>query len=251
MYRGSLDKVVILTTLVAYVLSAEPLFQSLGPLISEILLTSDQFHRFAPKLRESPKLGRQRKLPFMHMIFRTLWHLIFVGRRGSKLAFGDFSRSRFRVWPTDLDVLQHMNNGKYLSIMDVARFDLLQRNGVWGLFQRENWYPVVVGQTISYRKSLNPWQKFWIESKIIGFDEQAVYMEQRFVRPDENKRPEIYACAHVRARILRRGGGVVPIAEIIEKSGANPEEFQLPEDIIAWGQATRLPSTRDDATSTW
>ncbi|WP_244302811.1 acyl-CoA thioesterase [Leucobacter coleopterorum] len=177
--------------------------------------------------------------------------MLFVGPRGSKLAFGDFSRSRFRVWPTDLDLLQHMNNGKYLSVMDVARFDLIQRNGTMKVFKRENWYPVVVGQTISYRKSLNPWQRFWIESKIIGFDEQAVYMEQRFVRPDADRAPEIYARAYVRARILRRGGGVVPVAEILEKTGARAEDFDLSDDILAWGQATRLPSTRDAAGSIW
>ena len=187
----------------------------------------------------------------MHMLFRTLWHMWFVGRRGPALTFGDVSRSRFRVWPTDLDLLRHMNNGKYLSIMDVARFDLIQRNGVMALFTRERWYPVVVGQTISYRKSLNPWMRFWIESKILGFDDQAVYMEQRFVRPGPDRRPEVYARAVVRARILRRGGGVVPVAEIIEKSGADPETLVVPEELLAWGRTTRLPSTRDAAPSRW
>lgn len=187
----------------------------------------------------------------MHMIFRTLWHQWFVGPRGPRLALHQMSRSRFRVWPTDLDILRHMNNGKYLSIMDVGRFDLIQRTGVWDLFRREQWYPVVVGQTISYRKSLNPWQRFWIESRIIGFDEQAVYMEQRFVRPDAQRQPEIYARAIVRARILRRSGGVVPITEILEKTGAQPEHFAVSDEILAWGQQTRLPSTRDAAVSVW
>ncbi|WP_205881119.1 thioesterase family protein [Leucobacter insecticola] len=187
----------------------------------------------------------------MHMLFRTVWHILFVGPRGRRLGFSDMSRSRFRVWPTDLDLLRHMNNGKYLSIMDIARFDLIQRNGVMSLFKSEGWYPVVVGQTISYRKSLNPWQRFWIESRILGFDEQAVFMEQRFVRPDAHRRPEIYARAVVRARILRRSGGVVPVAEIIEKSGVDPASFSVPQEILEWGRTTRLPSTRDDATSTW
>lgn len=164
---------------------------------------------------------------------------------------GDVSRSTFRVWPTDLDILRHMNNGKYLSIMDIGRFDLMQRNGIWDLFRREDWYPVVVGQTISYRKSLNPWKKFTIESRIIGFDEQATYMEQRFVRPSASGEPEVYARAWVRARILRRSGGVVPIAEIIEKSGADASDFMLDDEILRWGEATKLPSTRAEAPSSW
>lgn len=187
----------------------------------------------------------------MHMIFRTLWHLWFVGRRSSKVQLTSMTRSRFRVWPTDLDILRHMNNGKYLSIMDVARFELIQRTGIMRVFQKEDWYPVVVGQTISYRKSLNPWKRFWIESRILGFDDQAVYMEQRFVRPNAERKPEIYAQAFVRARILRRMGGVVPVAEIIDKTGAHPDDLRVPEHVLEWGQATRLPSTRDDAVSVW
>ncbi|MBN9612912.1 MAG: thioesterase family protein [Actinobacteria bacterium] len=192
----------------------------------------------------------------MHMLARTLWHLMFVGSRGPRLRVEAVSRSHFRVWPTDLDVLRHMNNGKYLSIMDVARFDLMQRNGVLAVFKREGWYPVVVGQTISYRKSLNPWKRFTIESKIIGFDEQAVYLEQRFVRPDRAGASEIYARAFVRARILRRGSaqqrsGVVGVDEIIEKTGADRAAFQVPDQILAWGRSTRLPSTRDAAPSSW
>ncbi len=187
----------------------------------------------------------------MHMLFRTLWHLLFVGPRGRRLGFGAVSRSRFRVWPTDLDILNHMNNGKYLSVMDVARFDLMQRTGTLRVFKREGWYPVVVAQTITYRKSLNPWQRFWIESRILGFDEQAVYLEQRFVRPDARRRPEVYARAVVRARILRRSGGVVPIPELIEAVGADPEQFGLPDDMLAWGRSSRLPSTRSDALSVW
>ncbi|KUF07037.1 4-hydroxybenzoyl-CoA thioesterase [Leucobacter sp. G161] len=192
----------------------------------------------------------------MHMLPRTLWHQLFVGPRGPKLGFSDVSRSTFRVWPTDLDILRHMNNGKYLSLMDVGRYDLMQRNGVLALFKEQGWYPVVVNQTISYRKSLNPWMKFTMESRILGIDDQAVYMEQRFVRPAPSSsgipgEPEIYARAIVRARILRRSGGVVPMHEIIEKSGVDPATLHVPEEYLEWGSTTKLPSTRADTPSVW
>jgi len=187
----------------------------------------------------------------MHMIFRTLWHMFVIAPRRPRLNFGDISRSQFRVWPTDLDVLNHMNNGKYLSIMDVARFDMMQRTGTMDVLKKLDWYPVVVGQTISYRKSLNPWNKFWIETKILGFDDQAIYLEQRFVRPDLAKRPEIYARAIVRARFLKRAGGVVKIDELLEAVGANRSDFHVEDHILAWGKSTQLPSTRVDATSIW
>ena len=190
------------------------------------------------------------------MLPRTLWHRWFVGSRGRGIGFTAVSRSAFRVWPTDLDVLRHMNNGKYLSLMDVGRYDLMQRNGVLDLFKTEGWYPVVVNQTISYRKSLNPWMKFTMESRILGLDEQAVYLEQRMVRPAPADspiagQPEIYARAVIRARILRRAGGVVPVDEIIARSGANPDELRVPEEYLQWGNETKLPSTRTPTPSEW
>jgi hypothetical protein len=44
---------------------------------------------------------------------------------------------------------------------------------------------------------------------------------------------------------------VVPVAEILEKSGADPELLRVPEEVLEWGRATRLPSTRVDAPSVW
>lgn len=187
----------------------------------------------------------------MHMLPRTLWHLLVAGPRGPRIALHEVSTSWFRVWPTDIDMLMHMNNGKYLSIMDVARFDLIQRTGVLDVFRSEGWYPVVVGQTVSYRKSLNPWARFAVESRIMGFDDQAVYIEQRFVRPNESGEHEVYARAIVRGRFLRRRGAVVPIDELIERTGADRSAFDVPDDVLAWGRSTRLPSTRDAAVSVW
>lgn len=187
----------------------------------------------------------------MHMLPRTLLHSLVLAPRAPRLSLDGVSRSAFRVWPTDLDILLHMNNGKYLSIMDVARYELMQRTGITKVFSRKQWYPVVVGQTISYRKSLNPWMRFEIESHILGFDEQAVYIEQRFVRADPEGSPEIYARAVIRGRILKRSGGVVPVAELIRHTGADAYSFTVPDDVLAWGHSTKLPSTRAAAPSNW
>ena len=39
--------------------------------------------------------------------------------------------------------------------------------------------------------------------------------------------------------------------ELIEKTGANPDELFVPAEVLEWGQMTKLPSTRADAVSTW
>ena len=46
--------------------------------------------------------------------------------------YADTTLSRFRVWLHDLDAFGHMNNGRYLQIMDVARTHWMVRTGVLG-----------------------------------------------------------------------------------------------------------------------
>lgn len=184
------------------------------------------------------------------MFFRTLLHSL-ISRFGPRLGHYDVVNTRFRVLPTDQDILRHMNNGVYLSIMDIARFDMLHRTGVWATFVEKGWYPVVVAETISFRKSLQLWQRFTIESRILGFDSKAVYVEQRFVRPDADGQPEIYAQGFIRGRFLKRGGGVVSIDELTEALGVAPADVTVPEWLLAWSDEVTLPGTRAPAPSLW
>ncbi|MBW8871043.1 MAG: thioesterase family protein [Leifsonia sp.] len=169
-----------------------------------------------------------------------------ISRLGARLGHWDVARTRFRVLPTDLDILKHMNNGVYLSIADIGRFDLLQRNGVWAIFKDRGWYPVVASETISFRKSLELWQRFVVESRILGFDEKAVYVEQRFTVDGE-----IYTQAFIRGRFLKRGGGVVTIDELLDAVGPSPTDVIVPPWLREWGADAALPSTRAEAPSIW
>ncbi len=179
------------------------------------------------------------------MIFRTMLHAI-ISRFGPRLGHFDVAYTKFRVVPTDLDILNHMNNGVYLSIADIGRFDLLTRNGVWAIFTKLGWYPVVASETISFRKSLQPWQRFVVESRLLGFDEKAVYVEQRFTVEGE-----IYTQAFIRGRFLKKGGGVVTIDELLEAVGPLPGDSRVPEWLVEWGADAALPPTRAEAPSVW
>jgi len=60
----------------------------------------------------------------------------------------------FHVWPNDLDVFMHMNNGAYLTIMDLARTDMMMRSGLVKKAAKRRWYPVVAAETIRFKRSL-------------------------------------------------------------------------------------------------
>ena len=182
----------------------------------------------------------------MDILLRAARYLRIKYSKAPRLHAHDVATMRMRVWPSDLDELRHMNNGVYLSTMDLPRYDLIQRSGLWPRLQAAGVYPVVITQTITYRKSLELWQRYEVESRILGYDDRAVYIEQRFVVDGE-----IYARGIVAGRFLRRRGGTVPIEEVGEIAGIDVRQHPVPEWVRDWAAAVALPSTRTPAPSEW
>lgn len=181
----------------------------------------------------------------MNKILRLL-RVMLAARRRPPLAPTDVGTVTFRVLPTDLDVQGHMNNGVYLSLMDLGRMDLMVRSGVWRELSARGYYPVVVSSTITYRRSLDPWQRYEIESRIVGIDDIAGYVEQRFVRDGE-----ICARGVIKARFLKKSGGIVPIPELAELFGLDPENHPLPDWLAEWSRSMTLPPRREATPSVW
>ncbi len=169
----------------------------------------------------------------MNLYLRLLWFSIRVRMR-PKLGLYDTAVTPFRVWPSDLDTLIHMNNAKYLAIMDIARMDLMVRSGTWSKLKQHGWYPVVAGQTISYFKSLEPWQKFEVHTRILGLDDRWGYLEQRFMR-----KGKLYARAIVRSRFLKRTGGSVDHDELEEVFGELSQGSGIPDWVHEWAVHAR------------
>lgn len=181
----------------------------------------------------------------MNLIFRTIIHLI-LSRRAPRIDPHGVGTIRLQVLPTDIDVLGHMNNGVYLSLMDLGRMDILIRSGAWKKMRAHGFYPVMANETITFRKSLPLWQRFEIESRIAGFDHKAVYVEQRFV-----VKGEIFAKAMTRARFLKKGGGVVSVRELSELLDIDISSQTPPAWIADWNSAVLLPGTKAPAPSIW
>ena len=181
----------------------------------------------------------------MNRYLRLLW-LTLVARRRPTIGVTEVSTTSLRVRPSDIDVLGHMNNGVYLSLMDLGRVDFMIRSGMAPVLRREGIYPVVVQQTITYRKSLDLWQRYDLETRIAGYDRTSAVMEQRFVVDGE-----VFARGWVRARFLRRSGGGVDMADLRALLGLSEEPPPLPGWFEEWGEQTRLPSARAEAPSVW
>lgn len=167
----------------------------------------------------------------MNLFFRLIWLLLTQWRK-PRLKFFDLARTDFRVLPSDLDTNLHMNNGVYLSLMDLARTDLVLRTGLFRVVKEKGWYPVVASQKIRYRHSLGPFQKFTIHTRLIGWDERFFFLQQEF-----RQGPKLCAWAVVKARFMKKSGGGVNPGEFAASVGESATSPELPAWVRQWTDA--------------
>jgi acyl-CoA thioesterase FadM len=181
----------------------------------------------------------------VNMFLRTMF-ILFRARWRSHLEFHDVGRLRMRVLPNDLDVLGHMNNGVYFSLMDLGRLELAVRSGAWRRFSHNGWYPVAGSETMTFRRSLQPWQRYTLESRVVGYDERAMYMEQRFVVDGE-----VYARGYIRGRFVKKSGGTVSMEEFGRALGIDTRTMPVPGWMSTWAEDVALPASRASHRSDW
>ncbi len=94
----------------------------------------------------------------------------------------DESILKLRVLPTDLDLNFHMNNGRYLTIMDIGRTDMTMKMNLHKLIIKKKLGVVTAGINILFFKELAPFSSYQLHSKILCWDENWVYVQQDFMK---------------------------------------------------------------------
>jgi len=98
--------------------------------------------------------------------FRLIWLWTAARSRHAVQPLGP-CRSHFRVSLLDLDIFRHMNDGRYFTIMDLARLDLMRRSGLLTKLNGAGFVPVVTAEARFFRKSLNRRQHFQIDTQVV------------------------------------------------------------------------------------
>jgi acyl-CoA thioesterase FadM len=140
----------------------------------------------------------------------------------------DASRVAFRVWPNDCDLNLHLNNGRYLTFMDLGRVHLMGQARLWRPLRRRGWFPVLGAAEISYLRPLGPLQKFDLVTRALTWDDKYFYIEQRF-----EVRGQACAVALVKGVFLG-GGQRVPTREVLQLLAPGLEPPPMPEFVRHW-----------------
>lgn len=131
-------------------------------------------------------------------------------------------------------MFMHVNNGVYLTLMDLGRTDMMLRAGVVWRIVRQGIYPVVATEAIRFRRSLSLFDRYDLHTEVVWWDDRAVFLRQRFVR-----RGDIVAEGIVEARFLRRGGGRVDVVELLTMLGEDPAPPPRPDWLDRWHAISR------------
>jgi acyl-CoA thioesterase FadM len=159
-------------------------------------------------------------------LFFLLFKLIGLPRKGLL----EESRVAFRVLPNDCDINFHMNNGRYLTFMDLGRVHLMAQLRLLGVIFRNKWKPVLAAAEINFIRQLAPFQKFDLVTRLVTWDDKYAYMEQRF-----ESGGVLCAHAYVKGLFLNARGRVASstVVAAVGFVGAPPP---MPEELRIWAE---------------
>ena len=178
----------------------------------------------------------------MNLYFRLFLTLL-KALRGPRVRPGEAVELELRVLPTDLDLNGHMNNGRYLTVMDLGLATLFIRSGFARMCLNKGWRPMSGGSLVHFRRGLTLFQRYTLRLTLVGWDEFWSYCHFEFIRGGE-----VCATGVVKGATVS-GKGRVPTSEVYPALGYDGASLPLPEEVVAWIAADRLVGARAKASA--
>lgn len=140
------------------------------------------------------------------------------------------SQLSFRVIPFDCDINIHLTNSRYFSFMDLGRFyHIAHMKNLLATVFKQRWQPVISDVEVKFIKSVKPFAKITLRTRLLTWDERYIYLEQRFF---DSK--NLYAIALVKGTFLQ-GNQRVSIEKILSVVGQkNLTPPPMPSAIKHW-----------------
>ncbi|MEK9711527.1 MAG: thioesterase family protein [Thalassolituus sp.] len=143
------------------------------------------------------------------------------------------SVSAHRVMPHQIDYNLHMNNAKYLTMLEGARWKLFRDNGWFKHLFDKRINLVVASLEITFIRELNLFTKYEIHSHLVTWDEKYIYFEQRLM-----VKGKLAGHALVKMAGVRKGKRALT-PEICEAVGVEFSQAESKEMIAHWSAMTQ------------
>ena len=110
----------------------------------------------------------------MNLYFRLIWITI-RSLFKSRIDFSDKISLVLHILPNDLDINRHLNNGRYLTLLDLASIEFFIRSGVLKHAIRRDFRPMIGGLMVTYRKGLSLFERCTLTMQMEAWDERWNY----------------------------------------------------------------------------
>ncbi len=159
--------------------------------------------------------------------YLRLMAILLTARLRPVLGVSDRTELDFRVGLFDGDLFGELNNSRYLTFAELARWDYSMRVGFVGVMRRNGWGLAVGGVSLRYRRRIPIFRKFRLTTELVCHDGRWFYFLQEF-----HRQGKICASALMKVGATSKRG-LVPATEVLDALGesANPE---MPEWVGAW-----------------
>lgn len=167
-------------------------------------------------------------------LFLRLFLILMFQSRGRKAGALDSTVVHSRVMPNDLDLNRHVNNGRVFTFADLGRVDWFVRTGLMRAALKHGWMPIIGDATGRFIKQLTLFERFSVESRMLGWGEKWAFMEHRIL----NRHNQLAGIVVIRGTFWSRKDGSVPPRRLIEAAGLEADESpELPDWVQTWAQS--------------
>lgn len=161
--------------------------------------------------------------PYLRMI-KELWKF----RKAPALGLLDPHVSHHRCWPQDIDPWKELNNGRTLTLYDLGRIPLGQRNGLHRALKENRWGMTVAGNSTRYRRRVRLFDRVEMVTRCIGWDARFFYTEQSMWKDGD-------CTSHILVRsAVTSKKGIVPTADVLKAMQRDAQSPPLPEWVLGW-----------------
>lgn len=163
----------------------------------------------------------------MYPIFRLIKSSL-SARKLPRMGLHDTHISHHICWPWDIDPWMELNNGRTLTLYDLGRIPLAQRMGLVSALRDNKFGLTIAGASVRYRRRVRMFDRFEIHSRVLGWDDRFIYIDQSMWRNEQ-----CTSQALLRSAITDKSGIVSPEILIAKMDNAL-ESPVLPDWVLAW-----------------
>lgn len=147
----------------------------------------------------------------------------------SNMTLADGLNKQLRVLPNDIDINGHMNNGRYLTIIDLFVLEVCLRTKILVPAIKLGWMPIIGGHMITYKGELKILEKYTVDFKMCCWNDDWTFFSYTFI----NSKGRIVATGYAKGAWVSKKG-IVKNNVIEEKLHITRPDFPIPDEIITW-----------------